>query len=134
MGHSTLSAGAVRFDSMNLWLKMRAIAALAAAYAVVVQATLLAVGPLAAPAGLAAGFVCAQHNGAPAHPSPGGSQHGCVGACLACCCGVSIPPTSVPALAARSALPQRITAAPAVNSGVPLRCARAHRCRAPPLA
>jgi hypothetical protein len=115
-------------------LKMRAIVALAAAYAVVLQTTLLAIGgPFGGPAGLAGGFVCARQHGAPASPPPGGNDHGCAAACLACCCGLSVAPASAPAFAARSALPRPIASPPAVNSGVPLRFARAHRSRAPPL-
>jgi hypothetical protein len=133
MGHSTLSAGAIHSNSMRLRLKMRAIVALAAAYAVVLQATLLAIGPLTGPAGLAAGFLCAQQHGAPANLPPGRNDPGCAAACLACCCGLSAPPASPPMLAARSALPRRIASAPAVNSGAPLRVARAHRSRAPPV-
>jgi hypothetical protein len=119
---------------MKLRLKMRAIVALAAAYAVALQATLLAIGgPLVGATGLAAGSLCAQQHGAPANLPAGGNDHGCAAACLACCCGLSVPPVSAPVLAARSALPRRIAPAPAVNSGVPLRFARAHRSRAPPL-
>jgi hypothetical protein len=119
---------------MKLRLKMRAIVALTAAYALVLQATLLAMGdPLTGSAGLEAGFLCAQQHGAPANLPPGDNDHGCAAACLACCCDLSVPPASPPALAARSALPWRIASAPAVNSGVPLRFARAHRSRAPPL-
>lgn len=119
---------------MKVWFKTRAIVALAAAYAVVVQATLLAVGaPLAGPAGFAAGALCSRLNGAPAHSPPGGTEHGCGAACLACCCGVSVPPAPAPALAYRSALPRRIIVTEAVHVAVPLRFARAHRCRAPPL-
>lgn len=110
---------------------MRAIVALAAAYALVVQATLLAIGGVAAgPAGFAAGTLCGQHNGAPAQGPSGAGEHDC---CLAGCCGVSVPPAPapVPALAYRLALSQPIVLV-AVASGASLRFARAHRSRAPP--
>lgn len=124
--------------SMKLWFKMRAIVALAAAYAVVLQATLLAIGlaiggPIAGPAGLAVSSLCARQSGAPVHPPPGGGDHGCLGDCLACCAGVSVPPASAPALVYRSGLPRRIAVVPAASRRVPLRFARAHRSRAPPL-
>ena len=120
---------------MKLWSNMRAIVALAAAYAVVGQATLLAIGGL--PAGsssFAAGFLCAQHNGAPVQVPPGPGEHRCLADCLACCCGISVPPAPLPALVYRSALSQPIAVtAAAVAPVAPLRFARAHRSRAPPL-
>jgi hypothetical protein len=120
---------------MNVWFNMRAIVALAAAYAVVAQATLLAIGgPPAGPAGFAAGLLCGQHNGAPAQAPPGANDHDCLAACLASCCGVSVPPAPAPALAYRSAPSQPVAvAAAAVDPGTSLRFARAHRSRAPPL-
>jgi hypothetical protein len=123
---------------MKLWFKMRAIVALAAAYAVVLQATLLAIGlamggPIAGSAGLAANSLCTRQSGAPVHPPLGGSEHCCLGACLACCDGVSLRPASAPALGYRPALPRRIAVVPAAGRRMPLRFARAHRSRAPPL-
>jgi hypothetical protein len=123
---------------MKLWFKMRAIVALAAAYAVVLQATLLAIGlamggPIAGSAGLAASSLCTRQSGAPVHPPLGGSDHGCLATCLACCAGISVPPASAPALGYHSALPQRIAVVPADSRRVLLRFARAHRSRAPPL-
>jgi hypothetical protein len=134
MRHSALTVDAVRFNSMKVWFNMRAIVALAAAYAVVVQATLLAIGGFpAGSASFAAGALCAQHKSAPVQAPPGAGEHSCLAACLACCCGVSVPPAPVPALAYRSALSRPITVAAAIDPVASFRSPRAHRSRAPPL-
>jgi hypothetical protein len=119
---------------MTILPKMRAIVALLAAYALVLQTTLLAIGgPLAGSAGIAPGSLCSRLGGAPAHSAPGGNEHGCLAACTACCCGASVVPASAPAPAFRWSPPQRIAVKIAIGFGIPRPVACAHRSRAPPL-
>lgn len=113
---------------------LRAIVALAAAYALVLQAILLAIG--APPAGareFAAVPICSALG--PGHSGPVGHGPDCLGACLTGCCGgAPLVPTPV-VLPADAAVPMRslIILAEAASASH-LRFARAHRCRAPPLA
>jgi hypothetical protein len=119
--------------------------ALAAAYAVVLQAILLAFSvPIAGAAGFDAAPICASHGTSSGGPSvPDGHEQNrdrhqgqdCLDACLTgCCCGASLRAVPGAWLAAAPALSQ--TAAATVESAPVLRqpVAFAHRSRAPPLA
>jgi len=108
----------------------RPVLALVAAYAVALQAILLAAGSPVAGAGAA---ICSPlHTGG---PPTAPAQHGpdCLAACLACCCGAAaLPPpgTAVIDLAGPApAVPAAFEAVPALR----LAATGAHRSRAPPL-
>jgi hypothetical protein len=108
--------------------------ALAAAYALALQANLLAIGaPLPGAGEFAAVPVCSALG--TGHPAPPGHGPDCLGACLTGCCG-GAPLCPVPAMAATYApLPLQSPAVTAEAAPVSyLQAARAHRCRAPPLA
>lgn len=114
--------------------KARAIVALAAAYALVLQTTLLVVGgALAGTNGLAAASLCSQHKRAGPGSTPSDQADGCVAACLACCCAALAPAAAPPAVAYRRTPAQRIAAHGIAAPILPLRVARSHRSRAPPL-
>jgi hypothetical protein len=112
----------------------RAIVALVAAYALALQAILLAFGALPAGAGeFAAVPICSSLG--TGHPAPAGHAPDCLGACLTGCCG-GVPLLPAPAmLTADASIPMPAVAAMAETAPPSyLRPARAHRSRAPPLA
>ena len=117
---------------MRLQPRARAGIALIAAYAVALQALLLAViAPPSALAGTAVLPICA---GAPGHPVPAGRGQDCLDACLTGCCGTA-PILSAPAHDAARVAPRplhMVIARPDPRGSVPLRVAKAHRSRAPP--
>ena len=92
---------------MSLRRKMRAIVALAAAYAVALQATFLAIGGIVSGLpGLGAHYgpslgatsLCMSSRLGTAHPGPSGQEHDCSAACAACCCGApAVPPSAAAA-------------------------------------
>jgi len=122
--------------TMNIRHHARALVAMAAAYAVALQAILLAVGgPVTAGAvefgalpvcsGLGSGFGAG-------HSAPLGHGGDCPGTCLGCCCAPPLGQAPGPAMTyapARTVAAAFVTAPPLVV-GVPA----AHRSRAPPLA
>jgi hypothetical protein len=112
----------------------RTIVALAAAYALALQAILLAIGAPAAGAGeFAAPPICSAPG--TGHSVPPGHAPDCLGACLTGCCG-GAPHCSLTAMPAGYApLPLQSPAVMAETTPVSyLHAAGAHRCRAPPLA
>jgi hypothetical protein len=122
---------------MKLQPRARAWIALVAAYAVALQALLLAViAPSAVAAGAAALPICASS----VHPAPGGpgqAGHGqdCLDACLTgCCCAAPLLP--VPARALLYAPRPLQTFAEGGEPQAPMLIgrAKAHRSRAPPAA
>jgi len=118
---------------MTLQPRARAGIALIAAYAVALQALLLAVvAPPAALAGTALLPICA---GAPAHSAPGGGGQDCLDACLTgCCCTAPILPAPEHDAFRIAPRPlQTLAAALDAQSPVLVRPAKAHRSRAPPL-
>jgi hypothetical protein len=127
---------------MILQPRARAGVALIAAYALAMQALLLAViASSAGVAGAAALPICAS---AGAHPIPaddgqaGGGQAGhgqdCLDACLTgCCCGAPLQPLPPHALASPPQPLQALAAARDGSPPVPTRAAKAHRSRAPPV-
>jgi len=118
---------------MNMRHHARALVALAAAYAVVLQTLLLAIaGPLATGTALAGQPICA-HVGA-GGAAPAGHAGGCVGACCGCCCGPPVCPTSLPAMTYAPAPAQTIAVVRVTGPHLIVGTARAHRSRAPPLA
>jgi hypothetical protein len=126
---------------MKLQPRARTGIALIAAYAVALQALLLAVvvpsagmvtGGLPGLAGAAALPLCASSAN---HSSPAGHAPDCLDACLTgCCCGAPLVPT--PGTAAFfAAAPARIMKPTlAVGKLAAVRVNNAHRSRAPPLA
>jgi hypothetical protein len=113
---------------------LRTIVALVAAYALALQAILLAIGAPPAGAGeFTAVPICSVLG--TGHSVPAGHGPDCLGACLSGCCG-GVPLCPVAASPAGYApsfthsLAVMVAAAPVSY----LRDARAHRCRAPPLA
>jgi hypothetical protein len=121
---------------MSVWHKIRAIVALAAAYAVAAEATLLAVGgPIVGVTDSAALSLCAASNRGGVHPAPGGKEHDCPAACAACCCGAPVaPPSAAVAAVAYEQVPAGSVAAAIVSAPTwRFNLGRAHRSRAPPL-
>ncbi len=114
---------------------VRAFVAVAAAYAVALQALLLAIGgPFGGGAQFAALPICSSHSSFGAgHSAPAGHGGCCVDACLGCCGEAPLCPAPGAALTYAPAPLQTVAAAhesaPAVLAGV----AAAHRSRAPPL-
>jgi hypothetical protein len=121
---------------MNMRHRARAVVALAAAYAVALQAILLAIGGPAAGAGqLAAVPICSSLGAGHSAPAGHGQARDCLGACLAaCCCGTPVLPGSGAAMSYAPAPQQTVAAAiEATPLSVP-GTTRAHRSRAPPFA
>jgi hypothetical protein len=125
---------------MNLQPRARSGIALLAAYAVAMQALLLAA--IASSAGVAGAAlpICSSST---THPLPaGGGQadrgqagHGqdCLDACLTgCCCGAPLLPLPPHALYSPPKPLQTLAAAVEGSALVPIRVAKAHRSRAPP--
>ncbi|MGA8616175.1 MAG: hypothetical protein WB760_31690 [Xanthobacteraceae bacterium] len=121
---------------MGAWCKTRAIVALAAAYAVAAEATLLAIGgPIVGVTGSPAFSLCSPTNSGAAHPAPGGKEHDRPAACAACCCGAPVAPPSAATMAAAYEALSAGSIAAVVASAPTWRfnLDRAHRSRAPPL-
>jgi hypothetical protein len=127
---------------MRVWSKARAIVALAAAYAVALQAMLLAMdggpmagtmaGPMAGIGGFAA--LCSSAQGAKPHSVPAQGGHGGMTGCLGCCCCAPVAPAAGTAvIPSQRATVHRIPVNFAVAPAQSLRVASAHRARAPPL-
>jgi hypothetical protein len=118
---------------MHLRHHARAGMALAAAYAVALQAILLTYGvPLAGAGGASAFPICSQAAG---HSAPAGHGQDCLESCLTGCCG-SAPVCPMPAAASVAAPEQALAITPALGAW-PQPVARvtyAHCSRAPPLA
>ena len=119
---------------MRMRRHARRIVALAAAYAVAAQAILLGVGgPLAGVADLAAQPICSPAAAGEHYPAPAGHGHGCLGACLACCCAANAAPTPATAVVYALGPARGIAAAAEIGPEPRLSFTRAHRSRAPPL-
>jgi hypothetical protein len=110
--------------------------ALVAAYAVALQALLLAV--VASSAGAASVTriaelpLCASTSN---HSTPAGHGQDCLDACLTgCCCGAPLMPAAPRALYSAPKPLQALAVALNVDTPVPVRAAKAHRSRAPPAA
>jgi hypothetical protein len=106
---------------------------MAAAYALVLQTTLLAIGgAMAAPAGLAASALCSHPGGARPDSVPGGDNRGCLAACVSCCCGAQT--ASAATVLVFVVGEKSLIAAPAAPvAAAPLVPALAYRPRGPPL-
>jgi hypothetical protein len=119
---------------MTMRRSARTLVALAAAYAVALQALLLAVGvPAAGASEFAAVPVCSSFGAG--HSAPAGHAQDCLGACLTgCCCGAAVFPAPGPAMAYAPVALLRIAAAPATAPPLRRSVTRANRSRAPPLA
>jgi len=119
---------------MSLRHHARAGLALAAAYAVALQAILLAFGvPIAGAGGVSAFPVCAAAAG---HSAPAGHGQDCLEACLTGCCSGAVFVGPAPAGAMVYAPTPAQTMAPALGARPHLaaRITNAHRSRAPPAA
>ncbi|HUC48301.1 MAG TPA: hypothetical protein VMA30_02885 [Xanthobacteraceae bacterium] len=121
---------------MKLQPRARAGIALAAAYAVALQALLLAVtAPAAGLAGAAALPICTNTHSSPAGNGQTGHGQDCLDACLTgCCCGTPLLPTPPHLLDAASKPLQTLAAPRGAAVPVLIRFAKAHRSRAPPVA
>jgi hypothetical protein len=118
---------------MSFASRLRAVLALATAYAVALQVILLAIaGPLGTGAALAGAPICS-HFGA-GGSAPAGPAGGCIGTCFGCCCGPPVCPTFAPAMTFAPALAQTIAIARMATPRLLVSAAHAHRSRAPPLA
>jgi hypothetical protein len=118
---------------MSLRRHARTGIALAAAYAVALQAVLLAFG-VPSVGGVAAVPICSAAAG---HSTPAGHSQGqsqdCLEACLTgCCSGAPICPTPAAAAIYIPAPAQMLTAAPDIGPLWAARITNAHRSRAPP--
>jgi hypothetical protein len=119
---------------MKLQPHARAGIALIAAYAVALQALLLAVIVPSAgrSAEISALSICASSAN---HSIPAGHGQDCLDACLTgCCCGAPLVPMPGAAAFFMPAPARIITSMPAVGRLVAVRIANAHRSRAPPRA
>jgi hypothetical protein len=119
---------------MSIRRHMRTLVALGAAYAVALQALLLAVGgPIAGAGQFAALPICSALSSASGagHSAPAGHGHDCPG-CFGCCCGTPVCPAPAPALTYAPAFLQNVAAVLASVPLLPVRTATAHRSRAPP--
>jgi hypothetical protein len=118
---------------MKLRHHTRAGLALAAAYAVALQAILLAFSaPIAGAGGVVTLQIC---SGIAGHSAPAGRGQDCLDACLTGCCGgAPICPSPLGAMLYAPALAE--TMAPVFDVGplLAVRVANAHRSRAPPAA
>jgi hypothetical protein len=119
---------------MRMRQSARTLVALAAAYAVGLQALLLAFGaPVAGASEFAAVPICLSFGAG--HSAPAGHAHDCLGACLTgCCCGAAVFPMPGLAMAFAPAPQFRIAAAPELAPPSRPGVTRANRSRAPPLA
>jgi hypothetical protein len=116
---------------MSLRRHARVGIALAAAYAVALQAVLLAFGVPGA-GGVAAVPICSAAAG---HSAPAGQSQDCLDACLTgCCSGAPICPTPAAIAICTPAPAQMLAAAPEIEPLPAARVANAHRSRAPPSA
>lgn len=123
---------------------MRALVALAVAYALALQAILLAFGaPLGAQAGDLGGLpICSSINSASGHSvpksapnsAPLGHARVCPGACPGCCCGPLACQFPGPAMTYAPAPPPIVIVDYMAMSPIPIGMPAAHRSRAPPLA
>jgi hypothetical protein len=118
---------------MSVRCTARSFAAVAAAYALVLQTTFLAIDfAMAAPAGYAAGALCSHTGDAGPESVPGRDYRSCLAACLACCC--SAQTASAGAVVVFAAAEKSLIAAHAAAvAAAPRNPARAYRPRAPPL-
>jgi len=119
---------------MRLRRTARTILALVAAYAVALEAILLAIGgPLAAAGDLASRQICSSVNSNSSGPMPAGHGYDCLAACIACCCGAQGPTGPATAITYAPKPAGKVTVAVDVAAAPGLGAMRAHRSRAPPL-
>lgn len=119
---------------MRLRWNLRAAIGLLSAYAVALQAILLAAAPLAAAGGLGASPICSTAERTDSHPSPAGHKYDCIAACLACCSGVTAATAAPPApIVYLPKLASKVVGAVEIAPASLLRAIRAHRPRAPPV-
>jgi len=124
---------------MSLRHDMRALVALAAAYALALQAILLAVSaPLGAWGAEFGGLPICSGLGS-GHPAGSGSAPlghtgDCPGTCLGCCCGPATCHLPGPAMTHGPAPAQIVTVTLIARPPVRVGMLAAHRSRAPPLA
>jgi hypothetical protein len=123
---------------MSLRQYARAGIALAAAYAVALQAILLAFSVPVAAAGAAILPICSAasgHSAPTGHPTGHPSGHGqdCLDACLTgCCSGAPVCPSPAAAAMAAPVVVQTMAPALGVSRRLAERVDHAHRSRAPP--
>ena len=118
---------------MSMRHQARAFVALAAAYAVALQAILLAIGgPVADAREFAVLPICSSLGAG--HSAPVGHAGGCLGTCLGCCCGTPVYPAPGPAMTYAPMPAQTIVVAFIATPLLLVSATGANRCRAPPLA
>lgn len=138
--HSNRTPIPLNLITMTLRHDMRAFVALAAAYALALQAILLAVGPLGGSAEFGGLPICSGLGSGPGSGhsrgplAPLGHAGDCVGTCLGCSCGSPACHLAGPAMTYAPGAAQIVivafAAAPPFHVGV----FAAHRSRGPPLA
>ena len=121
---------------MNLRHHARTVVALAAAYAVVLQTLLLAIGsPVAGAREGAREFAAFPLCSGAGHSAPARHSGDCPGLCLGCCCGPAAGPAPAPAVTYAPAALQIVAHAAAVSAPlVFVSVSGANRSRAPPSA
>lgn len=139
--HALVCAGANRlrhalnFRTMTLRRQTFAFVSLAAAYAVILQAVLLSIcGALAASQAFGAVSLCTPSRGGEHQPAPAGHGNDCLSACLACCCGMAVPPKPGAAKIDPQGAVQHLAPPALLGVATSLRTDWAHRSRGPPLA
>jgi hypothetical protein len=121
--------------AMSLRHHARTVVALAAAYAVVLQTLLLAIGsPVAGAREFNAEFAAFPLCSGPSHSAPAHHSGDCPVPCPGCCCGPAAGPAPAPAVTYAPAALQIVAPAPAVPALVFVRISGANRSRAPPSA
>ncbi len=117
---------------MSLRHHARAGIALAAAYAVALQAILLAVSVPVAAAGTAVLPICSAVSG---HSAPANHGQDCLDACLTgCCSGAPVCPSPADAVVTAPVVAQTMAPALGISPHLAERVDNAHRSRAPPAA
>jgi len=120
---------------MTLRRQTSAFVTLAAAYAVILQAVLLTFcGALAAGQAFGAASLCTPSQGEKRQPAPAGHGNDCLSACLACCCGMAVPPEPGAAKVDPQGSVQHLEPLVLVGVAVSVRAGWAHRSRGPPAA
>ena len=129
------AAGRPKFGMMISRRQASAFVALAAAYAVVLQAVLLAIcGSLAEGQAFGAASLCTPSQGGERKPAPAGHGEDCLSACLACYCGMAATPAPGQAKADPRGSVRDIVPPTLMAVAAPLRTDWAHRSRGPPSA
>jgi hypothetical protein len=120
---------------MTLRRQTSALVTLAAAYAVILQAVLLTFcGALAAGQAFSAASLCTPSEDGGRRPAPAGHGNDCLSVCLACCCGMAVPPEPGATKVDPQGAVQHLEPLVLVGVAASVRTDWAHRSRGPPAA